>query len=378
MNTDETIFAAGPRGIALRPEGGARIAVPGRAPDTAPALGESEQRALIEAALIASPLRDIAAGKRRAVILAGDLARPAPYDIVLPALVAALVKMDIRPSRIAVAACPGGAGPLLGRAAIHRYGEEICGDHEVAAWPNPGTLGAGTPGDWFDTADLKIAVAPRVAGLSFNSFLPPYVSVDFSLELGLGKKIGIDLEFVRHREPGSAQKDDPSTASTAPACDVLLTSGGGAPWEETLEEALLSLHLAPCVSKTAVLIFSGVEGLGSGRFTRDVWDLIDQAQEFLAGGGLLPAPANGATGARFDPAAALAACLSRYSNTVLFAPELLQHPEGEDLLERLDAAPLVGARLALIGAQADLWKALALRHGPEYSVSTQPLGWRGA
>ena len=372
MSTDEIIFAAGPRGIALRPEGGARIIAPGRAPDPAPVLGASEQRALVEAALNASTLRDIAAGKRRAVILAGDLSRPAPYDLVLPALVAALVKADIRPSRIAVAACPGGAGALLGRAAIHRYGEEICGDHEVAAWPD-----AGTPGDWFDSADLKIAVAPRVAGMTFDSFLPPGVSVDFALELGLGRKAAIDFEFVRQVELKRAEKISHSTNLNAPACDVLLTSGGGAPWEETLEEALLSLHLAPCVSKTAVLIFSGVEGLGSGRFTRDVWDMLDQAQEFLAGGGVLP-KFSAAASARFDPAAALAACLSRYSNTVLFAPELLQHPEGEDLLERLDAAPCVGARLALCGAQIDLWKALALLHGPEYSVSTEPLGWRGA
>ena len=70
----------------------------------------------------------------------------------------ALVEGDIRPTRISVLVCPGGTGPVLGRAAIHRYGEEIVGDHELRAW-QPGENGA--PDALYATADLATRSRPN-------------------------------------------------------------------------------------------------------------------------------------------------------------------------------------------------------------------------
>src|ERR1043165_7913014 len=139
MSGTPILFAAGPSGFELTVPEGVNL-IQGTALDTSAPLSESVQRALVATALnvpeSGPPLAKLAAIKRRAVILAGDLSRPAPYDIILPVVVETLVNAGIRPSRIAVHACPGKCGPLLGRAAIHRYGEEICATHEVAAWPD--------------------------------------------------------------------------------------------------------------------------------------------------------------------------------------------------------------------------------------------------
>ena len=131
---------------------------------------------------------------------------------------------------------------------------------------------------------------------------------------------------------------------------------------------------SPVSCKTAVLVFAGQEGLGSAHFTRDIWSLIEQANEVLSQGGSLGPPSGPS---RYDPASTLADCLRRYSNTVLFSPGLAAHSEGEDLLERLEEAPRVAGRLALCSSQEQLWKALELLHGPRYSVYAEPLGWRG-
>lgn len=368
---NRVVFAAGLEGLALDIPSLAELA-PIACPLQAGASQSSDaQRAIVEAALTnpaTSPsLKDCARGKRRAAILVGDLSRPAPYDIALPAIVAALTAADIRPTRIAFFACPGSSGALLGRAAIHRYGEEICANHEVLAWP-----AGGLPGTLYDTVDLRVAVGSALDGAAFQSFLPAGVSVDFAFQLKLGRKLQIEIESASAGLASAANAAvTPPLAN--PDCDVLLTSGGGSPWEETLEEALLSVHAAQASARSAVLVFSGAEGLGSAHFARDIWSLIEQAEEVLAKGGSLGAPARSSA---FDPASTLADCLRRYYNIVLYSPALAEHPEGEDLLERLEEAPHVAARLALCGAQPDLWNALAHVHGPRYSMYAEPLGWR--
>lgn len=369
------LFAAGTRGMTLTvPECATLAQVENPIVDKPPVL-ESAQRALVERALSApvdgESLKELAKGKRRAVILIGDLSRPAPYDIALPAIVTVLVEAEVRPSRIAFITCPGGCGPLLGRSAIHRYGEEICGDHEVVAWPTEGT-----PGALYDSADLRVAVAPRFDGTDFYAFLPPIVAVDFSLELTLGRAAQIEIESARAFTSGAHPASQQPSARSSSSVDVLVVSGGGAPWENTLEEALLSLHAPRVAARTAVLVFSGEEGLGASRFSRDVWGLIEQAEEVLAAGKSLGAPAALTNSAAFDPANTLAECLKRYSNTILFSPGFVEHVDGDDLITRLEAAPHVAGRLNVCSSQATLWNALALAHGGKYSVHAEPLGWR--
>ncbi len=374
--TRSILFAAGSRGLALSVPECAALAHIENAIVEKPPLLEPTQRAVVVGALAAPvngvPLKELAQGKRRAAILVGDLSRPAPYDIALPALLAVLVEAEIRPSRIAFMTCPGGCGPLLGRSAIHRYGEEICGDHEVVAWP-----AEGTPGALYDSADLRIAVAPHLDGIDFHAFLPPNVAVDFSLELTLGRGIQIEIESAR-AFGGATQPTVPQRFSAAPASvDVSIVSGGGAPWENTLEEALFSLHAPRVIARTAVLVFSGEEGLGASRFSRDVWGLIEQAEEVLAAGKSLGAPATTMISSAFDPANTLAECLKRYSNTILFSQGFAEHVDGDDLIARLEAAPHVAGRLNVCGSQTTLWNALALAHGGHYSLHAEPLGWRG-
>ncbi len=370
---NSVMFAAGSRGLRLFIPAGATLLSANNTIADKPAESESAQRDRVAAALNAPvagiPLKQFALGKRRVVVLVGDLSRPAPYDIALPALVAALVEANIRPSRIAFVACPGTCGPLLGRSAIHRYGEEICGDHEVIAWPSEGT-----PGALFDSADLRIAVAPHRDGVAFNAFLPEGAAVDFSLELTLGRSVQIEIESARAFSGKSPYKTKSSAPKQTSSADVLIVSGGGASWEATLEEALLSLHAPTASAKTAVLVFSGEEGLGASRFTRDVWSLIEQAEEVLAAGKSLGIPAENPC--PFDAVNVLAECLKRYAHTVLFSHSFAEHPEGDDLIDRLEAAPHVAKRLGICANHAALWQLLELTHGPHYAIQSAPLGWR--
>jgi hypothetical protein len=371
-NSTSVMFAAGSRGVRLLIPAGVTLTNSANAIDEKPFETEAIQRARVTEALVTPvagiPLKQLALGKRRVVVLVGDLSRPAPYDIALPALVTALVEADIRPSRIAFVACPGGNGPLLGRSAIHRYGEEICGDHEVNAWP-----AEGTPGALFDSADLRIAVAPHVDGIDFNAFLPTGVSVDFSIELTLGRNVQIEIESARAFSGSVPQSKSTSPRAPNSAADVLIISGGGAPWEATLEEALLSLHAPRVSAQTAVLVFCGDEGLGASRFSRDAWSLIEQAEVVLAAGKSLGKPSSAGA---FDAVNVLAECLKRYSHTVLFSAGFAEHSEGDDLIDRLDAAPHVAKRLGVCSNHAALWQLLELAHGERYSVHAEPLGWR--
>lgn len=338
--------------------------------ETGPTIGELQQQEIVRAALnkpvTGLPLTELARPHRRVAILAGDLSLPAPYDIALPPVMAALVEGGIRPTRISVLVCPGSGVPVLGRGAIHRYGEEIVGDHELRVWQSGGD-NADEPDLVYAGADLRVAVAP--------GRLPAKFKAEFNVELNLGKKARIDIVGVRANAQAACDLPQPEAVEA----DVLLTSGGGSAWESTLEEALLSLWRGkPSLYRegaSAVLAFSGEEGLGSAHFTRDLWALLEQAEEFLAGGGNLagstPRPK------AYDPAAALAHALSSHAHVVLFAPKLAEHSEGDDLAERLAALPQMSQRLGLVARESELWALLARWHGEKYRLYARPLGWRG-
>ena len=329
-------------------------------------LAWNAQKELIKAALVrplsGQSLPELARSRRRVAIVAGDLSYPAPYSMVLPAIVAALVEAGIRPSRIGFVIRPA-PWPVLGRGAIHRYGEEIVGDHEVNSWQ-------GDSDTVFDTADLKLAVAPRIGQRGALALLPPGTKIDAAVELELGRKIKIDLVGAQCFAPGQppAVKATPATGA-AGQCDVAITSGGGSEWEETLEEALLGLSEAS--APTVVLAFSGSDGLGSAHFTRRLWEILDAAKQPQAA----------------DQLPALLSLLYTYADSsaqmprsiqrlVLLSPGLTEHREGDDLYERINEVPALAERIKLCANPAQLWEKLSAWHGASYRLAVNPLGWR--
>ena len=374
MSSRSLAVTAGARGIHIDVPDSIEL-LPIRSPaDPAPVFSAAQQQELFCAALAksesGSALPDLAKGHRHVAVVVGDLSQPAPYDILLPELIRTLVAAEIRPTRISFLAYPGNGAPILGRGAIRRYGEQTVGDHELRAW----TWEADGPADsdpLFEMADLRIAVRPLMAGALT---LPQAKPLDLDIRLELGKKLSLDVVSVRAFSRNSAPATMVDTeAAMRPESQVWISGGGGGDWEATLEEALLSFQ-SPALARTAVLAFSGEDGLGSARFVRELWGLLAEAEEVLARDGALPVPSENRT--IFDPAGVVATALGQFENVVLFSPYFMEHSEGEDLADKLTAHPRVGARLQLCGSQASLWSALAKAHGDSYRLYVEPLGWR--
>ena len=327
--------------------------------------------------LAGPPLRDLAAGHRRAAVLVGDLAWPALYAPVLPEICRVLTEAGIRPSRITFLCRPGACGPTLGLAAIRRYGEETVGQYELRDWTlEDGVPAASDPA--YVAADLRLAVLPLVPGV--DAVLPEDAP-HFAVGLAPGRGLTSRLAAVRAGTPsavlGTAAAAPPAAAEEA---EVRLVTGGGAPTDETLEESLLGLRDLPrppaAGVRSVVLACDGRSGLGSAHFLLDVWALLRQAGEELARSGGLPAPS--AKGPDpWDPAGALADALCGHARVILLAPGLAEHEEGDGLREQLAAVPALAARLALVSDPAQLWPVLEEAHGRAYRLTARPLGWRG-
>lgn len=366
------LFASGPKGIILTVPEAVQLLPVKESVDPATPLIRQQQ--LIHTALSTStpPLSELAKDHRHAAILVGDLSLPAPYDAALPPVIAVLQEAGIRPSRISVIVCPGHCGPVLGRAAIHRYGEEIVGDHDLHA-----LISGGLGEALYEKADLRIAVLPALPGVT-PATLGEKISFHYALELQMGRKASIDIVSASAGKTLSSAATPPVVSSEF---DVFLTSGGGAPWESTLEEALLSFWRGVPTrtggageASSAVLAFTGDEGLGSARFTNELWSLLEQAEELLARGGsfknAIPRPGG------FDPALTVAYALSSFDNVIFYSRLMAEHAEGEDLTDRLAELPHLSHRMGLIGAESALWQGLESAHGPSFRLLASPLGWR--
>lgn len=368
MNSRALLFAVGPNGVTLDVPAEFDL-VTTETVESAQPVSVTEQQAIVQAALdapsVVRPLKELAATHRHVAIVAGGLSLPAPYDLALPPLIRTLVDGGIRPARISVLSAPGDAGPVLGRGAIHRYGEEVVGEYEFHTWH-------GSVDEAYAAADLRIAVTPAVAGKTVADQLPADAPPHLTLGLRLGRKATIDISSAKlcnSVAPAIAP------AGTLPDGDVLLCSGGGAAWEATLEEALLSLELARAhPALTAVLAFSGEEGLGSAYFANNLRALLAQAEEILAGGGALTELPEEPR--QYDPVLTLAAVLTRRQHLVLLSRDFLENPEGADLLDDLVAWPQVSRRVQLCADPRQLWDWLRQWHGPACRLAANPLGWR--
>lgn len=418
--SQQIMLAVGAHGLTVTVPAGVQVLPVGQSVEAGEALDAEKQQRLVRDALdkpgAGPPLSELARGHRRAAILVGDLSLPAPYDIALPPVIAQLLEAEIRPSRICILACPGTSGPILGSAAIRRYGEEIAGQYELRAWQSADPQ-QDQPDPFYAAADLRVALLPPLPWSA-----PGIPKSDFAVGLALGRKLRMDIvsanappapeaEFaeletsvvvVTELSPNpqteldsTSNTDMAETASQQPQTtttildvsvdsNVFLLSGGGADWETTLEEALLSLHLLACapvpdgrrVKGSAVLAFAAEGGLGSARFTLDLWSLLKQAEEVLAAGGALTVPVQ-ALGA-FDPAATLARTLSVFEQLILLSPGLARHEEGTELVERLAELPAASRKVRLCTGEEELWALLARAHGGSYRLAIEPLGWRGA
>jgi hypothetical protein len=318
-----------------------------------------------------------------------------------------LVEAGIRPSRIGFLVAPGHGYPILGRGAIHRYGEEIVGEHELRMWDSPNKDDENSIGldPSFEAADLRLLVVPEVLGQSVPTLTEalalPQDAFHAEVRLQLGSALTLSITAaslcVCATGNGSGTSALSSSALGATAsrtggqatsgtqsADVILTSGGGGEWEETLEEALLSLHAVlkthshPSEQKrTLVLAFSGADGIGSAHFALDVQTLLTQAAEALESGQSLAAdePATPQI-ATFDPAGTLAEALARSARLVLFSPRFSEHPEGQELWDFLLDHPKLAEHLYVCSREADLWAMLQTVHGSNYSIHVEPLGWR--
>ncbi|MCZ7649235.1 MAG: nickel-dependent lactate racemase [Planctomycetota bacterium] len=367
------------RGLELNVPGGVEVRAARPVEPEAAALKGAEA---LGAALDGAGFAGLLAGRRRPALVIGDFTWPAAYAEVLPELARRLIEAGIRPTRVRFLAWPGTLDRVLGRAAIRRYGERVVGEHELRAWkPKPG----GQPDAEYAAADLRIAVFPDLPGA-----LDALPAFDLALLLAPGRGPETRIAGVRSL-PALAQKEqaveDGARSAFSPRERVLaeaeayLTTGGGAPNDATLEEALLALRFAPRpadAKRSLALAFHGGEGLGSGLFARDLDGLLEQAEEALARGEALNLGADLAQSTHWDPAAALASALCAWGRVILFAPELFEHEDAELLGERLAESPRLAERLHWVGEADELWAKLAEAHGPKYAIQAEPLGWRGS
>ena len=133
----------------------------------APALTDDEIRALLNAPINAPPLREMAEGKERVVILFDDLCRPTPAARVIPSVLEELRAGGIQDDQIRFVAAPG-AHEALGQEEItKKLGAEVCerypvfNHHLFDHCVEVGTTSFGTPvliNSEVMSCDLKIGI----------------------------------------------------------------------------------------------------------------------------------------------------------------------------------------------------------------------------
>jgi len=368
----ELELACGPQGLKLSVPEGVRVHAP-RPVQSAP-VEKQLPAALLEAGFRAAgqEFSKLGEGKRRAVLLVGDLGLPAPYHPILGELCRALVAQGVRPTRVTLFTWPGLGGPVRGRAAIRRYGEGSVGEFDLHAWEPEGEVNA-----LYASADLRIAILG--AGQPRPAFPEPAPTHVLNFKVGQGSWAALERVDVFSGGEVNAAVSDAKISETPGRADapVVLVTGGGAPADATLEEALLALRYAPqgSAARTLVLAFGGEEGAGSARFTLDLAALVKQAAEVLSAGGALPPP-EGPLGEPFDAAVWLATALCEWKQVLLYSPEFAAHEDSDELQEQLEAAPKLAAKLDVLPDEASLWARLQQDHGAAYDLFAEPLGWR--
>jgi nickel-dependent lactate racemase len=295
----------------------------------------ADPSAAIAAALAAPmgspPLRELARGKRNAVVVISDKTRPVPYGIVLPPLLAALEAGGLAPERIEIlvatglhrANTPQELAAMTSPDIVARYRIRNHVARDASQHVHLGRTARGTE-LWIDRgyveAELKVitgliephlmagysggrkAVAPGCAGVDtmrslhgaamLEERIGPGLIEDnpFHAELvGIARRVGVDfmcdVTIDRGRRVTGVYAGDLEAAHAAgvraveahvraeldrPA-DVVITSAAGYPLDDTYYQSIKGMVAALNVVRrggTIILAAAITEGIGSAEFQR--------------------------------------------------------------------------------------------------------------
>jgi nickel-dependent lactate racemase len=318
--------------VVLEPSKGVPVGEPERAVEQA-----------LERPIAAAPLVDLARRRRNAVVVISDKTRPVPYTTVLPPILRTLESAGLGRDRVEIVVATGlhranDADELRAMvgddiAASYRIRNHIARD--AAAHVHLGRTQRGTE-IWIDRgfvdADLKIvagliephlmagysggrkAVAPGLAGVDTmrsahgpvmlednvgpgivdgNPFhqdlleIARRVGVDFMVDVAIDRSRRLTGVFAGDIEAAHAAGvefvDSHVRADADEAADVVLTSAGGYPLDDTFYQSIKGLTGALNVVRrggTIVLAAAIREGLGSGEF-QDLLRGLRDPEDFM-------------------------------------------------------------------------------------------------
>jgi nickel-dependent lactate racemase len=278
-----------------------------------------------------APLRDLARGRRNAVIVVSDITRPVPNATLLPPILDALRAGGLPPEAVTVLVATGLHRPNTPAELDAMLGSEIARSvriaqhdaRDAAAHRDLGRTANGIPiliDRGFLESDLRIitgliephlmagysggrkAVCPGLAGVEtvraahgpamLEGRVGPgivegnplhqalveilrKVGVDFLVNVALDRQRNVAGVFCGHPEvahaEGMAFVSRESLVSLNEPADLVITSGGGAPLDSTFYQAIKGISTASSIVKPggAILLCASLsEGVGSASFEK--------------------------------------------------------------------------------------------------------------
>jgi nickel-dependent lactate racemase len=324
-------IAYGPGGIDVEIPDSHRIDVLEKHP--VPPIGDPDARlrALLEAPSDCAPLRELARGRRDAVVVISDLTRPVPNATLLPPILDALRAGGLSPEAVTILVATGLHRPNTPEELDRMLGSELARSLRIEqhdarnaeAHRDLGPTAGGLPISLdrrFLDADLKIttgliephlmagysggrkAVCPGLAAVEtvrvahgpamLEGRIGPgivdgnplhdallevqrAVGVDFLVNVALDRNRDIAGIFCGHPETahaeGMAFVESESLVSLDAPADLVVTSGGGAPLDSTLYQSIKGISTASSIVRpggTILLCASLSEGVGSASFEK--------------------------------------------------------------------------------------------------------------
>jgi len=292
---------------------------------------DARLRACLEAPTDCAPLRELARGRRDAIIVISDLTRPVPNATLLPPILDALRAGGLKPEAVTILVATGLHRPntpaelerMLGAELARSLRIEQHDARDEAAHRRLGVVAGGMPVSLdrrFLEADLKIitgliephlmagysggrkAVCPGLAAVDtvrvahgpamLEGRIGPgivegnplhdalvevlrRVGVDFLVNVAIDRSRDIAGIFCGHPETahaeGMAFVRDESLVSIDAAADLVITSGGGSPLDSTLYQSIKGISTASAIVRpggTILLCASLSEGVGSASFEK--------------------------------------------------------------------------------------------------------------
>lgn len=277
------------------------------------------------------PLVTVARGRKKGVIVVSDKTRPVPYKIILPALLETLHAAGLQPEQLEIVVATGLHRPnspseleeMLGAQVVRHYAVRNHVARDDAAHGFLGTTSRGTE-IWIDRGylqpDLRIltgliephlmagysggrkALCPGLAGvrtmrsahgpemlegsvgpgiLDGNPFhadlleIVSRVGADFLCDVTIDRNRQLTGVYAGHviaaHLAGARAVESQVSVSLPEAVDIVITSGGGYPLDQTLYQSIKGLVGALNIVRTGgaiLLVAELAEGAGSAEFVR--------------------------------------------------------------------------------------------------------------